>query len=150
LRAAREFVPDCLIADIIMPGLDGYALARSVRAESALAAIQLVALSALSSEDHVRKVAEAGFDYRVTKAGDPLELLEVLRMIEEIKELATKTRELAEQNVELAGQTKELLEEVKEEVKEVKHEVKELKKEVKELKQEQNGNGSGGTNCPPQ
>ena len=35
LRVAREFVPDCLVSDISMPGMDGYALARAVRSEPA-------------------------------------------------------------------------------------------------------------------
>jgi two-component system, OmpR family, response regulator len=138
LRVTQEFVPDCLISDISMPGLDGYGLAQRVRADPALGGVKLVALSAYSDDEHTRKATEAGFDYQVTKANDPLEIIEVLRMIEEIKALATTTQELAKKNVELAGQTKELLHEVKEEVKEVKQEVKELKKEVKELKEERN------------
>lgn len=136
LRIAREFVPDCLISDIGMPGLDGYALARQVRADSLLAGTKLIALSAYSDDEHIRRTAEAGFDYRLTKAVSIVQLLEVLRMVEEIKKLAAKTQELAEQNVDLAGQTKELLQEVKEDIKEVKEDVRELKKEVKELKAE--------------
>lgn len=136
LRVAREFVPDCLISDIKMPGLDGYALARAIRADPNLTNIKLVALSAYSGEEHARRAAEAGFDYRLTKATDAHKLLEVLRMIEDIKKLALKTQELAAQNVDLAGQTKDLLQEVKEDIKEVKQEVRELKNEVRELKSE--------------
>ena len=136
LRAALDDPPDCLISDVGMPGLDGFELARRVRAEPALSGVKLVALSAYAGEAHTRRAAEAGFDYVLTKGDDPAILLEVLRMIEEIKELATKTQELAKQNVDLAGQTKELLQEVKEEVKQVKEEVREAKEEVKELKQE--------------
>jgi two-component system, OmpR family, response regulator len=135
LRIARDYVPDCVISDISMPGLDGYALARAIRAEPSLAGMKLVALSAYSDDEHVRRVAEAGFDHRLTKAADTQELCEVLGMIEHIKELATKTQELARQNVSLAGETKDLLKEVKQDVKEVKQEVKELKQEVKELKE---------------
>ncbi len=133
-EVAREFVPDCLVSDIWMPGVDGYALARAVRAEPALASVKLVALSAYSDDEHARRAEAAGFDYRLTKASDLGELLEVLGMIEEIKELAERTRELSARNVDLAGQTKELIEEVREDVRELKQDVAELKHDVKELK----------------
>jgi len=135
-QVAREFVPDCLVSDIRMPGLDGYQLARAVRAEPALAGVKLVALSAFGDPEHARRVTEAGFDFRLIKAEHVAGLLEVLRMIEEIKELAARTQELAKQNVGLAGQTKELLQEVKEDVRELKQDVRDLKAEVKDLKDE--------------
>lgn len=143
LRAAREFVPDCVVSDVRMPGLNGYQLARAVRSEPALAGVKLVALSAYADAEHNRLAVEAGFDYQLTKANHVQELLEVLAVIEEIKTLATRTRELAEQNVSIAGQTKELLQEVKEDVKELKQEVKALKEEVKELKED------GANDTPP-
>lgn len=136
LVGAHEFTPDCLVSDINMPAMDGYALAARVRRSPELAGVKLVALSAFSDERHARRSAEVGFDYQLTKAGDPAELLEVLRMIEDVKTLARETRMLARQNVELAGEAKELLEEVKEEVREVKQEVRELKKEMKELRED--------------
>jgi two-component system OmpR family response regulator len=136
LIVARTFAPACMLTDISMPRLDGYELARRVRAEPNLANVKLVALSAFTGEGYIRKVTEAGFDYHLTKGCDLDEVLEVLKMIEEIKNLAARTQELAKENVELAGQTKELIREVKEDVKEVKKEVKELKQEVKELKDE--------------
>jgi CheY-like chemotaxis protein len=139
LRAVLDDPPDCVISDVGMPGLDGYELARRVRAEPALARVKLLALSAYAGDGHNRRAAEAGFDYVLTKGDDPALLMEVLGMIEKIKELAEKTQELAQQNVDLAGQTKELLQEVKEDVKQVKEEVKEVKQEVKELKDKQNG-----------
>jgi response regulator RpfG family c-di-GMP phosphodiesterase len=142
LMVTQVFRPDCVLSDISMPGLDGYELAQRIRSNPALVGMKLVALSSYSDDDHVRRTREAGFDYRLTKGGEPEEVMEVLKMIEELKVLASKTQDLARQNVELAGQTKELLREVKEEVKEVKQEVKELKQEVKGLKREQQGSCS--------
>lgn len=133
LAAARGWRPDCVLSDIRMPGLDGYALARAVRADPSIAGTKLVALSAYSGADHERKAAEAGFDHRLTKGSDPAALLEVLKMIEQVMMLADRTRELAEKNVELATETKQLLKEVREDVAELKEEVKELKEEVKDL-----------------
>jgi CheY-like chemotaxis protein len=141
LKAATEQIPDCLITDIRMPGLDGYSLAKLVRAAPTLAGVKLVALSAYTDAAHKQRAVEAGFDYTLVKAGNP-SALEVLKMIEEIKELATKTRDLAQQNVDLAGQTKELIREVKEEIQEVKEDVQELKQDVKDLK-DQNGEKAG-------
>jgi len=149
LATAREWVPDCLVSDIGMPGLDGYQLARAVRAEPALAEVKLVALSAYVGDEYTRKAAEAGFDHLFAKGDNAGELLEVLRMIEEIKELANKTRDLAQQNVDLAGQTKDLLQEVKEDVKEVKQEVKELKQEVKALKADRPEGTADPGDAPP-
>lgn len=134
LRAAREFTPDCLISDIGMPGMDGYSLARAVRGEPELAGVKLVALSAYSDPEHVRRTGEAGFDYRLTKASNIEDVLEVLRMVEEIKYLAARTRELAEHNVNIAGETKELLQEVKDGVKELQQDVAELREDIKEIK----------------
>src|SRR5262245_35005774 len=62
LRAACDYQPDCWLLDIAMPGLDGYTLARRVRAQPSLVRAKLVALTAYSDETHVRRSQEAGFD----------------------------------------------------------------------------------------
>lgn len=148
LEAACEKRPDCLILDINMPKIDGYTLARLVR-ERGLTEAKLVALSAYSDISHVRRVEEAGFDYRLTKPAAPDELKGILTMIESILRIAEKTEELAKKNVAvaerteelaqknaaLAGQTKELLEEVKTELKEVKAEVQEIREDIREVKE---------------
>jgi CheY-like chemotaxis protein len=134
-QAACAEKPDCLLLDINLPGLDGCALARRVREVPELKRAKLVAVTAYSSPDHLRRMAEAGFDYRLTKPSDPSELERILLMIDTIARLAEQTKELARENVDLAGQTKELLQEVKEDLREVKQDVKELKEELKEIKE---------------
>ena len=136
LREALEAPPDCLISDIAMAGMDGYALARHVRSETSLANVKLVAHSAYSGPDHVQRAQAAGFDYLVTKGDDPAKIMEVLSMIKEIKGLASQTQELAKKNLELASETKGILKEVKKEVKEVKEEMREVKQEVRDLRKE--------------
>lgn len=149
LAAACEQHPDCLILDINMPRMDGYTLARLVR-QRGPAGAKLVALSANSDPAHVRRAAEAGFDYRLTKPADLNALERMLKMIETIVRLAEKTEELAEKNVAiaerteqladrnatLAGETKQLLEEVKDELKGIKEDVKEVKGDVQHIKDE--------------
>ncbi|MBX9681391.1 MAG: response regulator [Gemmataceae bacterium] len=133
LQAARDFLPDCVISDIDMPGMDGCALARMLRTERA--AIKLVAISG-RIEEKGAEIAEAGFDERLRKPADLSFVKEILAMMEQIKELATQTRELAQQNVVLAGDAKQLLQDVKQDVREVKQELKDTKKQVQELKME--------------
>ena len=127
LQAACDYLPDCLLLDIAMPGLDGYTLARTVRAQPSLVRAKLVALTAYSDETHVRRSQEAGFHFHLVKPTEPLEIERLMNMLNELIRLASGAEELARQNVALASETKELLKEVKEDIEEVKEEVKELK-----------------------
>jgi CheY-like chemotaxis protein len=78
LKAASEHRPDCLLLDIAMPGMDGYTLARRVRAQPCLDDARLVALSAFSDETHVHLALEAGFNYRFVKPTDPLDIKKLM------------------------------------------------------------------------
>ncbi len=67
-KAEAEGKPfDCLISDIQMPGTNGYAVARQVRAAGgAFADLPLIALSSMM-EDDAGKCRQAGFDAFLTK-----------------------------------------------------------------------------------
>ncbi|MDI3283659.1 GAF domain-containing protein [Polyangium sp. 15x6] len=76
LSALDEFRPDVLVSDIGMPGEDGYALIRQIRAlkPARWGALPAVALTAYASaEDRVRVLA-AGFQMHVPKPVDAAEL----------------------------------------------------------------------------
>jgi CheY-like chemotaxis protein len=81
LQTTWEFRPDCLILDINMPGMDGCAVARRIRELPELSGIKLVALTAYSDETYARRIREAGFDYRLVKAGNIEKLENLLTMI---------------------------------------------------------------------
>jgi len=134
LRAAAAEPPDCAFLDISLPGMDGYELARRLRADPGLGRVKLVAHSSYSDARHTERAAAAGFDFRLTKGADPAELEGLLTMLQKIMDLAETTEQLARQNVALADQTKELLREVKEDLREVRQDVKELKDEIREIR----------------
>ncbi|HZO21995.1 MAG TPA: ATP-binding protein, partial [Steroidobacteraceae bacterium] len=67
LAAAREFAPGVMILDLGMPEMDGYAVARAVRADAQLASILLIALSGYGQPDDRRRTAAAGFDAHLVK-----------------------------------------------------------------------------------
>lgn len=147
LEAALESRPDCLILDITMPRMDGYALAREVRQSPDLREAKLIALTAMSSESHARRMREAGFDHHLVKPASPDELEALLEMMNQMIHLAEKTEELARRNVELASQTQEILSEVKQDLREVKQELREVREELREAKErtELDGDPAGAT-----
>jgi PAS domain S-box-containing protein len=67
LEAAGEFRPDVMLLDIGMPKLNGYEVARRVRAEPWGGKVFLVALTGWGQDDDRCKSAEAGFDHHLVK-----------------------------------------------------------------------------------
>jgi signal transduction histidine kinase/DNA-binding response OmpR family regulator len=74
----REF--DVLVSDVGMPGVDGYAFIRSVRAlpPAANAGIPAVALTAYARSEDRTAALRAGFDMHLTKPIEPSELVVVI------------------------------------------------------------------------
>ncbi len=64
---ARTFMPDVVLCDIGLPGMDGYDVARVIRADTALRATRLVALSGYAQSADVGKARDAGFDDHLAK-----------------------------------------------------------------------------------
>lgn len=58
---------DVVLCDLGLPGMSGYELARTVRAEESLREIPLVAVTGYGQPEDRRRTAEAGFDEHVTK-----------------------------------------------------------------------------------
>jgi len=67
LVRAREFRPEVILCDIGLPGMDGYELARVIRADEDLGATSLIALSGYAMPEDLEKAAEAGFDRHLAK-----------------------------------------------------------------------------------
>ncbi|KYF47850.1 hypothetical protein BE08_26450 [Sorangium cellulosum] len=80
LELVRRLRPDLLLADIAMPGEDGYALIRNVRALSPEdgGKIAAIAVTASASEEDRARALGAGFDLHVPK---PVDLSEFLTLV---------------------------------------------------------------------
>ncbi len=86
LALAGSFLPEVALLDIGMPGMDGYEVARRLRANPDLQGLLLVALTGWGQEDDRRRSEEAGFDRHLVKPVDPevvRELLVGLRPVSE-------------------------------------------------------------------
>src|SRR5688572_17108626 len=79
LNTARTFVPDLLVLDVMLPGLDGFEVARRLRSDgNATPVLFLTAKDA--TEDRVQGLTLGGDDY-VTK---PFSLEEVVARIRSV------------------------------------------------------------------
>ncbi|HET9597017.1 MAG TPA: ATP-binding protein [Anaeromyxobacteraceae bacterium] len=77
IAAARAHPPDVVLCDIGLPGMDGYAVARELRATGS-PGLRLVAVSGYAQPEDVARAAEAGFDEHVAKPPDPGRLASIL------------------------------------------------------------------------
>jgi len=71
LRMAVEFRPDVVLLDIGMPGLDGYEVARRLRALKRVKPLRIVAVTGWGLEADRARSREAGFDVHLVKPVDP-------------------------------------------------------------------------------
>ena len=69
LQAARSQNPDLILCDLGLPGLDGYQVARAIRADAdaKLRKVLLIALSGYALAEDVSRSKEAGFDRHIAK-----------------------------------------------------------------------------------
>jgi PAS domain S-box-containing protein len=67
LERVREFQPEVALLDISMPGMDGYQLARAIRAECPSAGPLLVAVTGWGQDGDKAQAQAAGFDLHLTK-----------------------------------------------------------------------------------
>src|SRR4051812_585821 len=70
LEKARAFRPDIVLLDLGMPGMDGYEVARRLRASDAGRELKLVAQTGWAQEEDRRRTREAGFDAHLAKPVD--------------------------------------------------------------------------------
>jgi len=67
LVALRREKPDLVLCDIGLPGMNGYELARTIRADESLRDIALVAVTGYGQPVDRKRTKEAGFDEHLTK-----------------------------------------------------------------------------------
>jgi PAS domain S-box-containing protein len=89
LRMTREFLPDAILLDIGMPGMNGYEVAQVIRQEPSLSHIALAALTGWGAEDDRNRSKEAGFDKHLTKPVAIKEVTEFLSSVGHMKVISS-------------------------------------------------------------
>lgn len=78
---ARSERPDFILLDMMMPGMDGAATFKALRADAETASIPIVFLTAKAMASEVRRLKELGAKGVVLKPFDPLALAGEVRAI---------------------------------------------------------------------
>jgi hypothetical protein len=81
LAVAREFRPQVALLDVGMPRLDGYEIARRMRAAEETRGTVLIAVTGWGQPEDRRRSQAAGFDYHLVKPVDPSTLERLLETI---------------------------------------------------------------------
>jgi signal transduction histidine kinase/DNA-binding response OmpR family regulator len=78
LSAAQGFLPDVVILDIGLPGMDGFEVARRLRHRPEFTQTVLVALTGYGEAESRLRSRQAGFDHHIVKPADIDSLLEIV------------------------------------------------------------------------
>ncbi|NJR63548.1 MAG: response regulator, partial [Cyanobacteria bacterium CRU_2_1] len=101
LAAIRQQMPDLLLTDVMMPGLDGFELLRSLRTDPQTKELPIILLSARAGEESRIEGLEAGADDYLTK---PFSARELLARIEATLKLAQMRQEATQREREMRSE----------------------------------------------
>lgn len=88
LQSVRSVAPDLIVLDLVLPGLDGFAVCECLRKDEATAGIPVIILTGLSSEFARFASLESGADEYFTKPISPE------RLVSRIKHLLRRPQKL--------------------------------------------------------
>ncbi len=115
LRFVRSILPDIILLDIRMPGMDGYDVCRRLKADERTRSIPIIFISILEDErDKVKGFQAGAVDY-ITKPFQPEEVLARVRTHLRVQKLTERLeQEVRERTEELATTNQQLLQELAE------------------------------------
>jgi signal transduction histidine kinase/ActR/RegA family two-component response regulator len=78
IAMAVDFAPDVVFLDIGLPGMSGYAVARTLRSLPAFSTVHIAAVTGWGQDEDRKKARDAGFDSHFTKPLSPAVLTDLL------------------------------------------------------------------------
>ena len=70
IEAAKAFSPDIILLDLGLPGLDGFQVAQTLRADPRFRQTRLIAVSGYGQSEDRKRSEVAGFDHHLVKPVD--------------------------------------------------------------------------------
>jgi CheY-like chemotaxis protein len=109
LELVDSFLPNIVLLDLAMPGVDGWEVQRRLRARPDLNHVPIIALTALAMPEDADRVKIAGFDGYITK---PFRVGALLRDVKKCIEIFVEQQRLAQNPVTVAEPTYERTDQV--------------------------------------
>ncbi len=109
LARIGSVVPDIVVADIVLPGMDGFALCREIKRDERTAHVPVIAVTGYSSPTRMEEATRAGFQALLLKPCLPDDLLaQIRRSIAETRALCGASRELQAKSATLRRAAREI------------------------------------------
>ena len=114
LVKAKDFMPDLIVTDLMMPVMDGHAVCRAIRESEILNHIPIIVITAKATEKDKQQALEAGADAYICKPFNAEELnIRVSKLLEQRRLLRDKySKAMIEglrEDVELSAVTRQFL-----------------------------------------
>lgn len=112
LRLAAQLVPDAIVVDYRMPGMDGFEVTRRIKADPQLHTIPVLMLTGSDSAEHVVQGLGAGAEDFVTKGADIEVMVARLRALLRMKAYQDQLRRMNQQmtrDLQIARRVQEAL-----------------------------------------
>lgn len=94
LEILREFRPDLILLDVMMPGMDGYTVCRKIRSDPAFNFVKIIMVSGKTMLEERLRGYDAGADDYIGKPFKTEELLAKVRVFLRLKSVEDQLREL--------------------------------------------------------
>lgn len=79
-RQLASFMPDIILLDLMMPGLDGFDVCRRVKSDPVTARIRVIAMTGFPSEQNIQRILSAGAETCLAKPVERASLLDALKL----------------------------------------------------------------------
>ena len=99
IEKAKEFLPDVILLDVMMPGMTGFEVCQRIRTEPEIAEIPIIMLTALDDRESLLTALKAGADDFISKPFDRYELRARLLGITRLNRYKKLTQERAKLQV---------------------------------------------------
>ncbi len=111
LKIIKNYKPDVVLLDVVMTGMDGYAVCKKIRSDRSLGFIKIIMVSSESQLKERLKGYEVGVDDYIGKPFEKEELLAKIRVFQRLKSVEDKLEQMnATLNEQVKKRTEQLLE----------------------------------------